>query len=98
MISFQFKGLSRVFSNPTIQNINSSVLSLLYGPTLTFIHDYWEIYSFDFINLSSSFLWVLKAVEALLKMGRTRFAETVDGEFWVDCGLGTSLKQCRDQG
>ena len=48
------------------------------------------------INLSSSFLWVLKAVEALLKMGRTRFAEMVDGEFWVDCGLGTSLKQCRN--
>ena len=51
LISFQFKGLSRVFSNPTIQNINSSVLSLLYGPTLTFIHDYWENHSFDYTDL-----------------------------------------------
>ena len=39
-IALQSKGLSRVFSNTTVQNMNSSVLSLLYGPTLTFIHDY----------------------------------------------------------
>ena len=30
LISFQSKGLSRVFSNTTVQNINSSVLSFLY--------------------------------------------------------------------
>ena len=31
-------------SSPTTQfkSINSSVLSLLYGPTLTSIHDYWK--------------------------------------------------------
>ena len=34
-ISLQSKGLSRVFSSTTVQSINSSVLSLLYGPTLT---------------------------------------------------------------
>ena len=33
----QFKGLSRVFSNTTVQSINSLVLSLLHGPTLTSI-------------------------------------------------------------
>ena len=38
----QSKGLSRVFSNTTIQNINSLVLSFLYGSTLTSIHDYWK--------------------------------------------------------
>ena len=41
-ISLQFKGLSRVFSNNTVQSINSSVLSFLYSPTLTSIHDYWK--------------------------------------------------------
>ena len=40
LISFQFKGLSRVFSNTTIQKHHSSVLTLPYGPTLTFIHEY----------------------------------------------------------
>ena len=35
----QSKGLSRVFSNTTVQSINSLVLSFLYSPTLTFIHD-----------------------------------------------------------
>ena len=41
-ISLQSKGLSRVFSNTTFKNINSSVLSFLYGPTLTSIHNYWK--------------------------------------------------------
>ena len=42
MISLQFKGLSRVFSNTTVKSINSSVLSFLYSPTLTSVHDYWK--------------------------------------------------------
>ena len=43
-ISLQSKGLSRVFSNTTVQfkSINSSVLSFLYSPTVTFIHDHWK--------------------------------------------------------
>ena len=46
-ISLQFKGLSRVFSNTTVQIINSLVLSLLHSPTLTSIHDYWKNHSLD---------------------------------------------------
>ena len=36
-------------SSPTAQfkSINSLVLSFLYGPTLTSIHDYWENHSFN---------------------------------------------------
>ena len=36
-------------SSPTLQfeSINSLVLSLLYGPALTSIHDYWKNYRFD---------------------------------------------------
>ena len=41
-ISSQSKGLSRVFSNTTVQSINSSALSLLHSPTLTSIHDHWK--------------------------------------------------------
>ena len=32
---------------PQFKSINSSVVNLLYGPTLTCIHDYWRNYSFD---------------------------------------------------
>ena len=32
---------------PQLKSINSSVLSFLYGPTLTSINDYWKNYSFD---------------------------------------------------
>ena len=41
------KGLSRVFSNTTVKNINFSTFSLPYGLTLTSIHDYWKNHSFD---------------------------------------------------
>ena len=46
-ISLQSKGLSRVFSTPQFKSINSSVLSFLYSPTLTSIHDYWKNHSLD---------------------------------------------------
>ena len=46
-ISLQSKGLSSVFSNTTVQKINSSVLSFLYGPTLTSLHGYWKNQSFN---------------------------------------------------
>ena len=46
-ISLQSKGLSRVFSKPQFESINSLVLSFLYSPTLTSIHDHWRNYIFD---------------------------------------------------
>ena len=46
-ISLQSKGLLRVFSNNTVQKHNSSMLSFLYSPTLTSIHDYWKNHSLD---------------------------------------------------
>ena len=41
-ISLLSKGFSRVFSSTTVQKHHSSVLSFLYSPTLTSIHDYWK--------------------------------------------------------
>ena len=46
-ISLLSKGLSRVFSNTTVQKHHSSVLSFLYSPTLTSIHGYWKNHRFD---------------------------------------------------
>ena len=43
LISLQSKGLS----TPQFENTSSSVLSFLYGPTLTSIHDYWKNHSFN---------------------------------------------------
>ena len=50
-ISLQSKGLSRVFSNTTVQSISSSVLIFLYGSTLTSIHDHWKNHSLDEMDL-----------------------------------------------
>ena len=50
-ICLQSKGLSRVFSNTTVQKHQLLVLSLLYGPTLTPIHTYWKNHSFDHMDL-----------------------------------------------
>ena len=46
-ISLQSKGLSRVFSNTTVQSINSLALSFPCSATLTSIHDYWKNHNFD---------------------------------------------------
>ena len=50
LISFLSKGLSRVFSSTLFEGINSLVLSLLYGPALTSVHDYWKNCSFDYTD------------------------------------------------
>ena len=47
LISLQSKGLSRVFTNTTVQNNQFLVLSILYDPTPTSIYDYWKNQSFD---------------------------------------------------
>ena len=48
---FDILAVQRTFqeSSPTPQfkNINSLTLSFLYSPTLTSIHDWWKIHSFD---------------------------------------------------
>ena len=50
LISLQSKGLSRESSLALqLESINSSVLSLLYGPSFT--HDYWKNHSFDDMDL-----------------------------------------------
>ena len=43
-------GVSRVFPAPQFENINALALSLLYGPTLTSVYDYWENHSFDYMD------------------------------------------------
>ena len=37
-------------ATPQFKSINSSVLSFLYSPTLTSIHDHWENHSFDYVD------------------------------------------------
>ena len=36
---------------PQFKSVNASVLSLLYGPTLTSVHDYWKSHNFDSMDL-----------------------------------------------
>ena len=50
-ISLQSKGLSRVFSNTTVQN--SVELSFLYSPTLTSIHDYRKVGTYSSVIILS---------------------------------------------
>ena len=61
LISLLSKGLSRVFSNITVQKhqfLHASVIShLLYGPTFTSIHDYMALTIWTFINKVMSLLF-----------------------------------------
>ena len=49
LISLQSKGLSRIFSRTIVRK--HQFFSLLYGPTLTPIYDYWKNHSFDYTDL-----------------------------------------------
>ena len=51
LISVLSRGLSRVFSAIQFKSINSSALSLVYGPPLTSIHDHWKNHSLDYTDL-----------------------------------------------
>ena len=51
-ISLQSMGLSRVFPTPHFESIKFLVLSLLYGSTLTSIHDYWKNHIYAYMNFS----------------------------------------------
>ena len=51
-ISLQSKGLSRVFSNTTVQKHQFFSVQFSLWPALTSLHDYWKNYSFDYTDLS----------------------------------------------
>ena len=51
LIPLLSKALLKVFYRTTVWSINSSVLSLVYGPTLTSVHNYWENHSCDYTDL-----------------------------------------------
>ena len=57
----EVKGFSRVFSNTQFKSINSLVLSLLFGPTLTSIHDYWKNWLCESLSAEwSLFCWLCR--------------------------------------
>ena len=62
LISLQSEGLLRVFSSTTIWKHQFSVLSLLYGPTLTSVHEDWQNHSLTMVvsKVLGFNLWVVK--------------------------------------
>ena len=46
----QSKKLSRDFSNTTVEKQQFFGTQPCFGPTLISIHDYWKIYSFDYMH------------------------------------------------
>ena len=51
LIPLKSKGSQGSFSVPEFESISSSALSLLYGPTVTSIHDHWKNHNFDYVDL-----------------------------------------------
>ena len=43
--------LKHLLLTPQFKSINSSALSLFYGPTLTSVNEYWKNHSFDSMDL-----------------------------------------------
>ena len=44
---------------PQFESISSSGLRLPYGPTLTFVHDYWKNHSFDYMDFFGNMMSLL---------------------------------------
>ena len=53
LIFMQSRDSQESSPTPLCENINSSALSLLYGPTLTSIHDYWKNDTVDYTDLQA---------------------------------------------
>ena len=51
LISLQSRDSQESSPAPQLETINSWALSLLYGPTLTSVHNYWKNHSFDYTDL-----------------------------------------------
>ena len=73
LISFLSTGFSRVFSAPQFESINSLALSLLYGPTLTSIHDYWKNHSFDYMVKVMSLLFNMLSRFVIVFIPRSKY-------------------------
>ena len=48
---FAVQGTLESSPAPQFKSINSSAFSLLYGPTVTSVHDYWKNHIFDYMDL-----------------------------------------------
>ena len=53
---FAVQGTLKTSQAPQFESINSSMLSLLYGPTLTCVHDYWKNHNSDYTDLFSKLM------------------------------------------
>ena len=91
-ISLQSKGLSTVFSSTTVWSISSSVLSLLYSPTHTSIHDYWktialtiELYIFSLLQSHS--LMSASLLPHGLQHTRLPYPSLTTGVYSITCPL-----------
>ena len=47
----EVQGTLKSSPTPQFKSIDSSALSLLYGPTLTSVHGYWKNHNFDYMDL-----------------------------------------------
>ena len=61
------QGAFKRLLTPHFKTINYAALSLLHGPNLTSIHDYWKKHSFDSMGLSYFSLVKLDVLENSLK-------------------------------
>ena len=70
LISLLSKDSQESSPAPQFKSINASVLSLLYGPTLTSVHDYWKSHNFDNMDLCQFFNTLSKFVIAFLSRSK----------------------------
>ena len=56
------QGTLKSLLQPQFKSISSTALSLLYGPTPTFVHDYWKNHIFDYTDLCKAMTLLLNTL------------------------------------
>ena len=85
-------------SSQTLQlkSINSSVLSFLYGPTLTSIHDYWKNHSFDKMDFVSQVKSLLFSILVIVSSHSFSFGHSFSSKEQVSFNFMAAITICSD--
>ena len=85
-------------SSQTLQlkSINSSVLSFLYGPTLTSIHDYWKNHSFDKMDFVSKVKSLLFSILVIVSSHSFSFGHSFSSKEQVSFNFMAAITICSD--
>ena len=91
--SLQSQGPSKSSPALNFESINSSVLSLFYGPALTSTHDYWKNHSFDHTDLCLVMSLLFNTLPSFVTVSKKQTTYNFMAEVTARSDLGAEEKK-----